>query len=102
MHSRRRHQRSPNGVNWSKSAAMLAQEVDRQAVVPGTLRVEIRPARFGFEDKSRAQTTTVVAVYAPVIIMAEVKGICTHLAYDKTDKEGLGLSGSQVHTMINL
>ena len=34
--------------------------------------------------------------------MAEVKGICTHLAFDKTDKEGIGLSGSQFHTMINL
>ena len=55
----------PDGVNWSKSAAMLAQEVDRQAVVPGTLRVEIRPTRFGFDDKSGAQTTTVIAVYEP-------------------------------------
>ena len=27
----------PDGVNWSKSAAILAQEVDRQAVIPGTL-----------------------------------------------------------------
>ena len=44
----------PDGVNWSKSVAMLAQEVDRKAVVPGTLRVEIRPDRFGFEDKSGA------------------------------------------------
>ena len=34
--------------------------------------------------------------------MAEVKGICTHLAFEKTDKEGLGLSGSQFHTMANL
>ena len=92
----------PDGVNWSKSAAMLAQEVDRQAVIPGTLRVEIRPARFGFEDKSGAKTTTVAAVYAPVNVMAEVKGICTHLAFDKTDKEGLGLLGSQFHTMTNL
>ena len=34
--------------------------------------------------------------------MAEVKSICSHLAFDKTDKEGLGLSGSQFHTMVNL
>ena len=34
--------------------------------------------------------------------MAEVKGICNHLAFDKTDKEGIGLSGSQFHTMVNL
>ena len=91
-----------DGVNWSKSAAMLAQEVDRQEVVPGALRVEIRPTRFRFDDKSGAHTTTVVAVCAPVSIMAEVRGIFTHLAYKKTDKEGLGLSGIQVHTMFNL
>ena len=92
----------PDRVNWSKSAAMLAQEVECQAVVQKILRVEVRPARFGFDDKSGAQTTTVVAVYAPVSIMAEVRGICTHLAYEKMDKEGLGLLGSQFHTMFNL
>ena len=92
----------PDGVNWTKFATMLAQEVDRQADVLGENRVEIRPVKFGFEDKSGAQTTTVVAVYAPVVIMAEVKGICNHLALDKTDKEGFGLSGSQFHTTVNL
>ena len=92
----------PDGINWKKSAAMLSQEVNRQVAVPGKIRVEIRPVKFGFEDKSGAQTTTVVAVYAPVNVMAEVKGICTHLAFDKMDKEGLGLLGSQFHTMANL
>ena len=57
----------PDGVNWTKFATMLAQEVDRQADVLGKNRVEIRPVKFGFEDKSGAQTTTVVAVYAPVV-----------------------------------
>ena len=92
----------PDRVNWSKSATMLTQEIDRQAVGQETLQVEIRPARFGFDDKSGAQTTTVVAVYAPLSIMAEARGICTHLAYENTDKEGLSLSGSQFHTTINL
>ena len=92
----------PDGVNWTKSVVMLAQEVDRQADIPGKVRVEIRPAKFRFEDKSGAQTTTVVAVYAPVVVLAKVKGICNHLTFDKTDKEGLGLSGSQFHTMVNL
>ena len=92
----------PNGVNWKKSVVMLSQEVDHQVAIRGKIQAEIRPFKFGFKDKSGVQTITIVAVYAPVAIMAEVKGICNHLAFNKTDKEGLGLSGSQFHTMANL
>ena len=63
----------PGGVNWSKSAAMIAQEIDRQAVVQETMRVEVRPANFGYTDNTGKKTTTLEAVYAPVAIMAEVR-----------------------------
>ena len=91
-----------DGVNWNKSAAMFSQEVERQLAGPGKAQMQVRPVKFEWEDDSRAQTTTVVAVYAPVVSMVEVKGIGNQLAFDKTDKEGLGLSGSHFHTMANL
>ena len=81
---------------------MVAQEIDRQAIVDEPMRVEVRPANFGYADNTGKKTTTLVAVYAPVTIMAEARGICSHLAYGTADKEGLGLAGSQFHTMKQL
>ena len=45
---------------------------------------------------------TLVAVYAAVDIIAEVKGICMRLAFKQTDDTGLGLLGSKFHEMVNL
>ena len=45
---------------------------------------------------------TLVAVYAAVDIIAEVKGICMQLAFEPTDDKGLGLLDSQFHEMANL
>ena len=89
----------PGGVNWSESAAKIAQELDCQAIVDEPMRVEVRPANFGYTDSTGKKTTTLVAVYAPVAVMFEVRGICSQLAYDTADKAGLGLPNSQFHPM---
>ena len=92
----------PEGVNWDNSAAMISQEVECLLVEPDKVRVEVRPAKFQWDKDGREQQTTVVAVYAPMNNMAEVKGIHIQLAFDRTDKEGLGLAGSHFYTMANL
>ena len=63
------------------------------------MQMEVRPAYFGYTDNTGKKTTTLVAVYAPVDVMADVKGICSQLAYDSADKAGLGLANSQFHQM---
>ena len=63
------------------------------------MRVEVRPANFGYTDSTGKKTTTLVAVYAPVDVKYEVRGICSQLAHDTADKAGLGLANSQFHTM---
>ena len=92
----------PEGVNWDDSAAMISQEVERLLVKLDKVRVEVRPAKFQWEEDGREQQTTLVVVHAPMCNMAEVKGIGIQLAFDKTDKAGLGLSGSHFHTMASL
>ncbi len=92
----------PGGVNWSKSAKTIANELVRQNNDDVPMRVEVRPANFGYTDSTGKKTTTLVAIFAPVAIMAEVRGICSHLAYDTADKEGLSLASSQFHSMKQL
>ena len=92
----------PEGVNWSDSAAMITQEVKRLLDQPNRVRVEVTPARFYWEDNDRTQQVAVVAVYAPMRNKAEVQGIGMRLAFDKSDRVGLGLAGSQFHIMADL
>ena len=66
------------------------------------MRVEVQPAKFQWEEDGQEQQTTVMAVYAPMRNMAEVKRIGIQLAFDKTDRAGLGLTGSHFHTMASL
>ena len=42
----------PARVNWSKSTEMIAQEIDHQAIIQETMRVEVRPANFGYADNN--------------------------------------------------
>ena len=90
------------GVSWDKSSAMISQEVHRNLTGPDKPRIETRPVKFGWNEEGSEKSSTLVAVYAAVEYIAEVKGICTQLAYGKTDKEGVDLLGSQFHTMDNL
>ena len=92
----------PFGVNWAKTAATIEQAlVDRNAC-DEPLRVEVRPAHFSYNNGSEGRkSTTLVAVYAPREVMAEVKGICSQLAFATADKAGaaLGLANSQWYPM---
>ena len=90
------------GVSWDKSSAMISQEVHRKSTRPDKPRIETRPVKFGWSKEGNKKSSTLVAVYAAVEYIAEVKGICMRLAYEKTDKEGVGLLGSQFHTTDNL
>ena len=89
----------PDGVNWSKTARMIAQKLAQRGARDKPLRVEVRPARFSYKDSTGRKTTTQVAVYAPRDAMAEVNGICSQIAFDSADKAGLGLAHSQFHQM---
>ena len=85
------------GVNWSKSAATIAHKLVRKGIGDEPMRVEARPANFRYTDSTGKKTTTLVAVYAQVDVMFEVRGICSQLAHDTADKAGLGLANSQFH-----
>ena len=92
----------PFGVNWAKTAKTIEQAlVDRNAC-DEPLRVEVRPAHFSYNNGSEGRkSTTLVAVYAPREVMAEVRGICSQLAFAAADKAGaaLGLANSQWYPM---
>ena len=90
------------GVSWDKSSAMISQEVHRKLTRPDKPCIETRPVKFGWNKEGHEKSSTLVAVYAAVEYIAEVKGICMQLAYGKTDKEGLGLLGSPFHMTDNL
>ncbi len=90
------------GVSWDDTAEMIAQEVLRKSNAPTKPRIETRPVKFGWTDEGKEKQTTIVAVYAAVDIIAEVKGICMRLAFEPTDSQGLGLLNSQFHEMANM
>ena len=90
------------GVSWDKSAAMISQEVHRKSTRPNKPRTETRPVKFGWNEEGKAKSVTLVAIYAAVDYIAEVKGICMRLAFGKTDSEGLGLMGSKFQETANL
>ena len=92
----------PDGVNWSKTARTIAKKLAQRGARDKPLRVEVRPARFSYKDSTGRKTTTLVAVYAPRDATAEVKGICSQIAFDSTDKAGLGLAHSQFHPMKSI
>ena len=92
----------PDGVNWSKTARTIANKLAQRSARDKPLRVEVRPARFSYKDSTGRKTTTLVAVYAPRDATAEVKGICSQIAFDSTDKAGLGLAHSQFHPMKSI
>ena len=92
----------PDGVNWSKTARTIAEKLAQRSDRDKPLRVEVRPARFSYNDSTGRKTTTLVAVYAPRDATAEVKGICSQIAFDSTDKAGLGLAHSQFHSMKSI
>ena len=92
----------PDGVNWSKTARTIAENLAQRSDSDKPLRVEVRPARFSYKDSTGRKTTTLVAVYAPRDATAEVKGICSQIAFDSTDKAGLGLAHSQFHSMKSI
>ena len=100
-HDRSFYRSPPDGVNWSKTARTIAQTLVQRGARDKPLRVEVRPARFSYKDSTGRKSTTLVAVYAPREVMAEVKGICSQLAFDSADKAGaaLGLANSQFYTM---
>ena len=81
---------------------MISQEVNHKLTGPEKSRIETRPVKFGWNKEGSKKLLTLLAVYAAVEYIAEGKGICMQLAYGKTDKKGLGLLGSQLHTMDNL
>ncbi len=92
----------PHGVNWAKTAKTIEQALVDRHVRDEPLRVEVRPANFSYNNGSAGRkSTTLVAVYAPREVMAEVKGICSQLAFDSADKAGaaLGLANSQWYPM---
>ena len=82
------------GVSWDKSAAMISQEVHRNSDRPDRPRIETRPVKFGWKEEGKEKSVTLVAVYAAVDIIAEVKGTCMQLAFEQTDDTGLGLLDS--------
>ena len=90
------------GVSWDKSAATISKEVHRNLSMSDKPRIETRPVRFGWNEGGHEKASTLVAVYAVVDYIAEVKGICMRLAFENTVEAGLGLLGSQFHTMDNL
>jgi len=92
----------PDGVNWSKTARTIAENLAQRSDNDKPLRVEVRPARFSYKDSTGRKTTTLVAVYAPRDATAEVKGICSQIAFDSADKAGLGLAHSQFHSMKSI
>ncbi len=58
--------------------------------------------KFGWTDEGQEKSVTLVAIYAGVDIIAEVKGTCMQLAFKPTDSQGLGLLDSQFHEMANM
>jgi hypothetical protein len=90
------------GVSWDDTAEMIAQEVLRNSKIPNKPRIETRPVKFGWTDEGQEKSVTLVAIYAAVDIIAEVKGTCMQLAFEPTDSQGLGLLDSQFHEMANM
>ena len=81
---------------------MISQEVHRNSNRPDKPRIETRIVKFSWKEEGKKKSVTLVAVYAAVDIIAEVKGTCMQLAFKQTDDTGLGLLDSQFHEMANM
>ena len=102
MHDRRLLKHHPRGRKLGQILRNDLPGSPSQTNQTRQTHIETRPVKFGWNEKGCEKSSTLVAVYTAVEYIAEVKGICMQLAYGKTEKEGLGLLGSQFHMMDNL